>query len=145
MGTSYSAALGVIIERDALIEEDNAAIAQRLERRYVASIKARANARPAIRAGKLHLGVRAWTQTGVRLDQRRSGVDVEKGHGQAGTQDRAIAPSPAAADRTPFTAAVGVIRYSVHWPVFASNINKRTRPVAPNTRTAICGPRRAAT
>src|SRR5436190_20761246 len=62
----------VVFEMHALVKEQHAAIADRLERGDVAAIETAAHAGARAVAGQLHLGLGAWTQPRVRLDKRRT-------------------------------------------------------------------------
>ena len=132
----------ILADVDALVEQQNAAIANRLERGDVATIETAGDARARIRAGQLHLGMRARTQTRGGFDERRAAADIEERHQLTGAKHGVRSPARAATRAAALAPAFNQVdRYWCHCRVCASNINTRTRPVAPKTRIAICGPR----
>ena len=132
----------ILADVHSLIEQQHAAIANRLERSNIAAIETSADERAHLRVSKLDLGVRARPQPRRGFHERRAAADVEERHGLTGTKQGVGAPARAAARAAAFAPALNQVdRYWDHCRARASNINTRTRPVAPKTRIAICGPR----
>ena len=143
-GTCYSFLL--LAEIDSLIEHQQTAIANRLECRDVTTIEAAGDRGPRRRSGELHFRARARTQPRVGFDERRVAADVEERDRLAGPKQSVRSPARAAAGAAALAAPLDEVDgYGCHCRVRASNVNTRTRPVAPKIRIAICGPRRAAT
>ena len=127
---------------EAMVEDQHATVAKRLERRHVAAIETSPDGRSVAACKQLQLGVRAGPQARVGFHERRTAVDVEEHHRLTGPQYRICTPPQPfrghALLRATVTAPIGQCR---HCRACASNVNTRTRPVPPNTRIAICGPR----
>jgi hypothetical protein len=72
---------------DSLIEHEDAAIPNRLERRNVAAIEAAGDGGARSRSGELHFRVRAGAQPRAGFNERRVAADVEERDRLAGTKD----------------------------------------------------------
>ena len=130
-----------------MVEDQHAAVAKRLERRHVAAVEMPANASSGRGAPRSCSSVCAPGRS--RAPDSTSAARLLMLSSTTGCPGRSTAcacqRSRSAATRRSRAAITPPIGQGRHCRACASNINTRTRPVPPNTRIAICGPRRAAT
>jgi hypothetical protein len=135
-------------EFDHPIELHCAPIPQWLETADLAASDAAAYDQPSVRVACLEVqfGPRTWAKPGGRFEQCPKRSDIHDPDDETGAEDRLLVPSRALGcePRHPSPFAEESIDQGRHAPAPGSNRNRRTRPVAPMTLSASCGPRGAA-
>jgi hypothetical protein len=117
---------------DPSVKHHDAVIPQWIKTRDVTTLDAATDGLAGAAAAQLQFGLRPRPQPRLGFDQRGTTTDVDEHHGLARPQHRTNAKPRASASQSTLTTPLGDIKcYGRHVRACASNINTRTRPVAP--------------